>query len=74
MYASGSTTRRRTRSRRDDDDDDDSDDDNDDDKDTDDECIMMHPYIATWPPLGSSRARGPELDFKTRGKERDARG
>lgn len=41
MYASRST-RRRTRSRRDDD--------GFDDKDVDDECIMMHPYIATWPP------------------------
>ena len=38
MYASGPTTRRRTRSRRDDD--------SNDDKDVD-ECIMMHPYIAT---------------------------
>lgn len=72
MYASGSTTRRNTRSRREDGESDD------DDKDIDGECIMMHPYIATWPPLGSTRRAshaGPESGtLKRAGKKWDAHG
>lgn len=65
MYASRSTTRRRSRR------DSDSDDDDKDVDGIDDECIMMHPYVATWPPLGSTRARdtrGPSGILKRAGK------